>query len=85
MVITDDMGMGAITQYYGFEAAAELAVEAGADIVAYANNSAVFDPTIPVRTYEVIKRMVASGAIREPRIDESYQRITQLGERLAGQ
>ena len=29
VVITDDMGMGAITQYYGFEAAAELAVEAG--------------------------------------------------------
>src|SRR5512136_791325 len=45
VVITDDMGMGAITQYYGFETAIELAVKAGADILAYANNSSIFDPT----------------------------------------
>ena len=85
VVITDDMGMGAITQYYGFETAAELAVEAGADILAYANNSTVYDPTIPARAFQVIKGMVESGAIKESRIDQSYRRIMQLKERLAGQ
>jgi beta-N-acetylhexosaminidase len=83
VVITDDMGMGAITQSYGFEAAVELAVKAGADILAYANNSAVFDPTIPARACAVIKGLVEGGAIPESRIDQSYRRIMRLKARLA--
>jgi beta-N-acetylhexosaminidase len=82
VVITDDMGMGAITQYYGFEAATELAVKAGADILAYANNSTVFDPTIPARAFQVVKGMVESGVINESRIDHSYRRIMRLKARL---
>jgi beta-N-acetylhexosaminidase len=82
VVITDDMGMGAITQYYGFETAIELALAAGADILAYANNSAVFDPTIPVRAFQVVKGLVENGAIKESRIDQSYRRIMRLKERL---
>jgi beta-N-acetylhexosaminidase len=83
VVITDDMGMGAITQYYGFEAAIERAVKAGADILAYANNSSVFDPTIPARAVAVIRRLVESGAISESRIDQSYRRIMRLkGQRV---
>ena len=61
-MITDDMGMGAITQYFGFETAIELAVKAGADILAYAINSAVFDPTIPARAFQVIKGLVENGS-----------------------
>jgi beta-N-acetylhexosaminidase len=83
VVITDDMGMGAITQHYGFEMAAELAVVAGADILAYAINSADgFDPTIPARAFRVIKGLVESGVIPESRIDQSYRRIMRLKERL---
>jgi len=81
-VITDDMGMGAITQYFGFETAIELAVKAGADILAYAINSAVFDPTIPARAFQVIKGLVENGVIRESRIDQSYRRIMRLKDRL---
>jgi beta-N-acetylhexosaminidase len=83
VVITDDMGMGAITQYYGFETAIERAVKAGADILAYANNSSVFDSTIPARAVAVIRRLVESGAISESRIDQSYRRIMRLkGQRV---
>ena len=82
VVITDDMGMGAITQYYGFETAIELAVEAGADILAYANNSPVFDPTIPARAFQVIKGLVGNEVIKSSRIDQSYRRIMRLKERL---
>ena len=82
VVITDDMGMGAITQYYGFEMAAELAVRAGADILAYAVNSADgFSPTIPARVFQVIKGLVETGAIPESRIDASYGRIMRLKEK----
>jgi beta-N-acetylhexosaminidase len=83
VVITDDMGMGAITQYYGFETAIELAVTAGADILAYANNSSVFDPTIPARAVGVVKRLVENGVITESRIDQSYRRIMRLKNRIA--
>ncbi len=85
VVITDDMGMGAITQYFGFETAIELAIKAGADILAYANNSSVFDPTIPARAFQVIKGLAESGVIKESRIDQSYRRIMRLKERLVGQ
>jgi beta-N-acetylhexosaminidase len=83
VVITDDMGMGAIAQYYGFETAIELAVKAGADILAYANNSSVFDPTIPERAVGVVKRLVENGVITESRIDQSYRRIMRLKSRIA--
>ncbi len=82
VVITDDMRMGAITQYYGFETAIELAIKAGADILAYANNSSVFDPTIPARAFAVIKSLVESGVINESRINQSYRRIMGLKARL---
>jgi beta-N-acetylhexosaminidase len=82
VVITDDMGMGAITQYYGFETAIERAIQAGADILAYANNSSAFDPTIPARAFAVIKGLVDGGVIKESRIDQSYRRIMRLKARL---
>ena len=82
VVITDDMGMGAITQHFGFEMAVELAVKAGADILAYANNSSVFDPTIPARAFRVIKGLVESGVIPESRIDQSYRRIMRLKSQI---
>jgi beta-N-acetylhexosaminidase len=82
VVITDDMGMGAITQYYGFETAIELAIQAGADILAFANNSSVFDPTLPRHAFEVLKGLVDSGVIQESRIDQSYRRIMRLKARL---
>jgi beta-N-acetylhexosaminidase len=82
VIVTDDMGMGAITQYYGFETAIELTIKAGADILAYANNSSVFDPTIPARAFAVIKGLVEHGVITESRIDESYRRILRLKARL---
>jgi beta-N-acetylhexosaminidase len=83
VVITDDMGMGAITQYYGFETAIELAVKAGADILAYANNSSVFDPTIPARACAVVQGLVERGVITESRVDQSYRRIMRLKDQLA--
>ena len=82
VVISDDMGMGAIADHYGFEEAVGLSVQAGVDILAFANNSAIFDPTIPARAIEVIKGLVEDGVITEERIDASYQRIMSLKERL---
>jgi len=82
VVISDDMGMGAIADHYGFEDAVRLSVLAGVDILAFANNSATFDPTIPARAIATIKGLVEEGTITEARIDESYRRIMSLKARL---
>lgn len=81
VVITDDMQMGAIRQYYGFEQAVELAVDAGVDILAIANNL-VYEPDAGIRAIAIIKQLVKDGKIPEQRIDESYQRIMRLKARL---
>ena len=81
VVISDDMQMGAITKHYGFEMAVRRAIEAGVDIIAFANNS-VYEEDVAVRAIATIKRLVHQGIISEARIDQSYHRIRQLKDRL---
>lgn len=81
VVISDDMQMGAIRQYYGFEQAVELAINAGVDILAIANNL-VYEPDIAVRAVSIIKQLVQDGKISQERIEQSYQRIMRLKARL---
>ena len=82
VIITDDMQMAAIGDFYGFAAAIELALNAGADIIAIANNLA-YDPEIGVRAFNAIKSGVEAGRISRPRIDQSYERVARLKQRLA--
>jgi beta-N-acetylhexosaminidase len=82
VVITDDMQMGAIRQEYGYEHALELAVLAGADMLAIAN-MLTYDPELPAKTFNAVLSAVQAGTITEERIDESYQRIMRLKSRLA--
>ncbi len=81
VVISDDMQMGAIRNDYGFEQAVELALNAGVDMLAIANNL-VYDPDIGARAVSIIKQLVQAGKISKQRIEESYQRIMQLKTRL---
>jgi beta-N-acetylhexosaminidase len=77
VVITDDMNMGAITAQYGFEQAAVLAVQAGADILAYGNNL-IYDPAVAERSIAALLAAVERGELSEERIDESYRRVMAL-------
>jgi beta-N-acetylhexosaminidase len=81
VVISDDMQMGAIVNHYGFEMAIQKAIEAGVDILAFANNS-VYEEDVAGRAIEVIRELVQAGTISEARIDESYRRIQRLKSRL---
>ncbi|MDZ4164587.1 MAG: glycoside hydrolase family 3 protein [Smithellaceae bacterium] len=81
LVISDDLQMGAIVQHYGFETAIGKAIEAGVDILIFANNS-LYEEDITSRAIAVIKGLVQSGVISEGQIDESYRRITRLKSRL---
>lgn len=81
VVFSDDMEMGAISSRYGLEAALFHAIEAGVDIVTFANN-VIYQPDVGRRALAIIKRFVAEGKIAEERIDESYRRIRAMKEKL---
>jgi len=81
VVVSDDMQMKAIRSFYGLEKAVKMAIDAGCDILVFANNS-VFDEDIAARATGVIKKLVATGEIKRERIDESYRRILRLKEKL---
>ena len=82
VVMSDDLQMGAIGRYYGFETALRLAVEAGVDILALANNLD-YAPELAPRAIAVVKHLVQDGTVSEARIAQSYARIRQLKNRLS--
>ncbi|RIK39458.1 MAG: glycoside hydrolase family 3 [Chloroflexi bacterium] len=82
VVITDDMQMRAISRQYDFETAVHLAVEAGVDILAIANNL-VYAEDWAARTIDILHTLVEQGKVSAERIDQSYRRIMRLKARLA--
>lgn len=81
VVMTDDMQMGAITAYYSFETAIELAVKAGVDIITIGSNVMHGPNTVP-RAINTIVAMLERGEITYDRIDQSYKRIKRLKKSL---
>ena len=74
VIFTDAMNMRGIAAHYPDGEAAVRAVKAGADIVLY--------PTSVEQAFVGLKRAVASGEIKESRVDESVRRILTAKERL---
>ncbi len=76
-VVTDDMGAAAITEAFGFEDAIGLALNAGNDLLLFANQQA-FDPSLATRVLDVVEHLVEQGTVPEARIDEAFARVTRL-------
>ncbi len=77
VIISDDMGMGAITSQFGLETAVEKSIEAGVDILLFANNLS-YDEQIAEKVITIIKAMIDKGKINVNRINDSYKRIISL-------
>ena len=77
VIITDDLGMGAITQSHSLSAGAIESIKAGADIVLVVRNAADYN-TI----YESLRASAVRGDISEHRINESVTRILFLKEKF---
>ena len=67
VVVTDAMGMKAISEYYESTQAAIMAINAGCDIILMPHDYA--------KVFDGIVKAVESGTISEKRIDESVERI----------
>lgn len=76
-VVTDDLGAVAITSRYTQKEAVARAIEAGNDLLVFANQAA-YDPDLATRLIDTVMALVASGRISETRIDASIARLDRL-------
>lgn len=79
VVISDDMQMDAISKQYSLEETILLSIQAGVDILIFANNLK-FDPQLGNRIHAHIMQLVKEGKISKERIEESWQRIRKMKE-----
>ena len=77
VVITDDLQAGAITDAFAAPDAIARALDAGNDLLLFANQQ-VYDPEIVSRTVDTIENLVLDDRLAEARIDESVTRISNL-------
>jgi beta-N-acetylhexosaminidase len=78
VVFSDDMQMHAITKEFGLEKAIELGINAGLDVIIFSNNiQDSKERTVDV-VHKIIRTMVEDGRIPMHRIDQSYERISNL-------
>ena len=77
VVMTDDLGAVAIASSYTQAEAVALALEAGNDLLLFANQ-VVYVPDLASELVETIVGLVGSGRISERRIDESIDRLDVL-------
>lgn len=82
VVMTDAMGMKAVTSHYGLDEAMVLAVNAGVDILLYTTNLDSTGHSLARRIVDVLERHVQEGTIAVSRIDASYARIMALKQRF---
>jgi len=77
VIISDDLQMRAITDQYGIEEAAILALAAGVDLLVVGNNL-VDDPLVLSRLIPAILQAIQDGRLAEERILQSWKRIQIL-------
>jgi beta-N-acetylhexosaminidase len=79
-VITDDLGAVAITSRFKQSEAVARAIEAGNDLLLFANQAS-YVPDLASQLIDTIVGLVASGRVTETRIDASLARLDRLGGR----
>lgn len=77
VVMTDDLGAEAIAGHYERDEAIALALEAGNDLLLFANQT-IYVADLAVQVVEGIAGHVESGRIAEARIDASIERLDRL-------
>lgn len=70
LIVTDDLGMKAMTKYYSPQQTSVRALQAGADILLYCND---FD--LPPKGISAVQAALASGELDAAAIEKSIQRV----------
>ena len=77
IVVTDDLQAAAITDTFGADEAVLLALEAGNDLLLFANQQ-VYEPDVVQRVVGVVANAVASGRLTRSQIEASWARVQRL-------
>ena len=77
VVITDDLFQMSTTYYYSYAQAAELAINAGDDILLYVGNT-INGTSLVRQIIDTLETEVINGKISMARVNEAYNRILQL-------
>lgn len=80
-VISDELLMGAIVNNYPFDQAIELAINAGTDILLYRTNERN-NASLVRSVIDIVEQKVNSGLISMSRIDDAYNKILTLKQRI---
>jgi beta-N-acetylhexosaminidase len=83
VVFSDDMHMHAISRNYGLEESIRLCINAGVDVLCFANNVPPAERVTADQLHRIIRKLVNEGKISMQRINESYARVTTLKKRLS--
>lgn len=78
VIISDDMQMGAINNEYGLREAIRLSIEAGVDMLMFANNVKDYNMVSASTVHAIIKDLLFEGIITRDRIYQSFKRIMKL-------
>lgn len=73
LVITDDLGMKALTNKYSTEEIAIQALKAGNDILLYCN-----EPDAPMRAMDALVDAAANGPLNKEQIEVGYKKLLQF-------
>lgn len=77
VVVSDDMQMGAITQYFGLEHTIEQALNAGVDMLVFGNNLN-YQPQVAGEAIDLIEKLVHEGRVAPERVRQAYERVCRL-------
>ncbi len=83
VVFSDDMQMHAISKHFGLKNAIKMAIDAGVDVLMFANNVPKTDKRTADEIHSMIMQLVRDGDVTQERVDISYQRIMKMKEDLA--
>lgn len=81
VIISDDLQMHAISQHYSLADSLRLTINAGADMVIFANQLGYLSATEVIDTVE---HLVNQGLVAASRIQEACERIKKLKQRQGG-
>jgi len=82
VVISDDLQMGAIARHYGLKNAIKLSINAGVDIMLFANQVSKNRVVTRAKVVSIVRELLNSGAVSEGMIKRANMRINALKERL---
>lgn len=80
VIVSDDLQMHAISQYYSIDEALKRTINAGANLLIFANQLGEITAS---EVIDRIEQLVLSGAINPSHIEHSYQRISRLKKMIA--